>query len=204
MDFRIGWRYSRKDCQEFDINGDVGFRCIPIFQDLAKFSWTQPDGALCVVGHDPWTREDDRRLNPQRSFQLGHRQKHSSHSQVSTMENYSGLLPFLWKTFKKPQERKPAPEMEPLSLHDNFENRDDGTMHQDDEYFLHPALAMKSPARGPKSPGMFGRSPGRSHKRRHSTGLSSFSLPKLLSLHSQRARWEPISLTLVQAKKTLG
>jgi hypothetical protein len=112
------------------------------------------------------------------------------------MENYSGLLPFLWKTFKKPQGRKAAPEMVPLPLHDIQEDRDDAAAHQDDEYFLHPELMTKSPARFPKSPGMFpkspgmfGRSPGRSlHKRRHSTGLSSFSLPKILSSHSQRAR----------------
>lgn len=105
------------------------------------------------------------------------------------MENYSGLLPFLWKTFKRPQERKAAPEMVPLPLHDIQEDRDDAATHQDDEYFLHPELMTKSPARFPKSPGMFGRSPGRSgHKRRHSTGLSGFSLPKILSSHSQRAR----------------
>lgn len=105
------------------------------------------------------------------------------------MENYSGLLPFLWKTFKKPHERKAAPELVPLSLHDVLEDGDDAGMHQDNEYFLHPELVTKSPARFAKSPGMFGRSPGRSlHKRRHSTGLSGFSLPKILSSHSESAR----------------
>lgn len=118
------------------------------------------------------------------------------HRTLVIMDNYSGLLPFLWKTFKtKPQERKRAAEMQPLSnSHMIPEDKEDVYMtHPDDEYFLHPELVGKSPARFPKSPGMFGRSPGRSspgrsHKRRHSTGLSGFSLPKMLSTNSQRAR----------------
>ena len=94
------------------------------------------------------------------------------------MENYAGLLPFLWRTFKKPQEKKAAPEMVPLSMH---EDGDDAAMHlDDDEYFLHSELVTKS------SPGMLGKS--HCHKRRHSTGLNGFSLPKLLSSQSQRAR----------------
>nr|PNR53791.1 hypothetical protein PHYPA_007466 [Physcomitrium patens] len=102
------------------------------------------------------------------------------------MENYSGIVPFLWKTFKKPREKPLEPEMVPLSVHE--------TLMEDEEYFL-DSTGGNSP-KFPKSPGMFGKSPsrfakspGKSHKRRNSTGLSGFSLPKLLSSHSQKSRF---------------
>jgi hypothetical protein len=112
------------------------------------------------------------------------------------MENYSGLLPFLWRTFKsKPQEKKRAPEMQPSSMpHMILEDQEDVFFNQDEVYFLHPELVGKSPSSFAKSPGLFGKLPGRSspgkiHRRRHSTGLSGFSLPKMLSSSSQRAQY---------------
>uniref|UniRef100_A0A7I3ZS99 Uncharacterized protein n=1 Tax=Physcomitrium patens TaxID=3218 RepID=A0A7I3ZS99_PHYPA len=79
--------------------------------------------------------------------------------------------------------------MVPLSMHSALEGQE--VIIRDDEYFLN-SEGGKSP-RFPKSPGMFGKSPsmfakspGRSHKRRHSTGLSGFLMP--MSSHPQGSR----------------
>lgn len=143
-----------------------------------------------------------------RAFAVSWLRAWSGDELMVNMENYSGLLPFLWKTFKtKPQERKRAPEMQPLSLsmsmpHLTEDDEEDMMTQQDDEYFL----MGKSPK---SNPGVFGRmasgsparasSPARTHRRRHSTGLSSFSLPKMLSSNSLRHRWAPTFFTPCKA-----